>query len=174
MHKIILILFGLSFTIIACNSQNQEGIYIRIYEGEYDEMGARNAYINEKGDTVIPFGKYQMCYTDTFKKIAIVMTNDNKLIGIDKDENQVYEVFWYDNGPDYVSDGLFRVIIDGKIGYANKEGDIIIKPQFDCAYPFEEGKAKVSKNCTEEKDGEHSRWISDEWYFIDKEGNKIE
>ncbi len=139
-----------------------------------DEMDTKFGYINTSGDTVIALGKYAYCFTDTLKDYAIVMKNDGVCIAIDKNDNELYEVFLYDNGPDYLADGLFRIKKNGKIGYANEDGEIIIEPQFDCAFPFEDGKAKVSNECTTVQDGEYQSWESDNWIFIDKSGNKIE
>ena len=49
----------------------------------------------------------------------------------------------------------------------------MIKPQFDCAFPFEERKAKVSKNCKIQAEGEHSEWESDNWFLVDQKGKKV-
>ena len=82
-------------------------------------------------------------------------------------------MFPFDNGPDYAADGLFRIMTNNKIGYADEAtGKVIIKPQFDCAFPFENGVAKVGLNCTTHSDGEHSYWTSDNWFYIDKKGKK--
>jgi predicted alpha/beta superfamily hydrolase len=89
----------------------------------------------------------------------------------DSKKKVLYDIFPYDNGPDYPVEGLFRVVKDGKIGYADEQTyAIIIIPQFDCAYPFENGQAKVSNNCKTVKDGEHSIWTSDSWQYVDKKG----
>lgn len=128
------------------------------------------AYLNVSGDTVIPFGKYRTCYTRRFDKLAIVSLKDKGLVGIDRSENILFNVFVFDNGPDYPSDGLFRIIKDGKIGYADLNGNIVIEPKFDCAYPFKHGKAKVSTNCKTKTIGEHHYWTSKSWYIINKKG----
>jgi len=84
-------------------------------------------------------------------------------------------VFPFDNGPDYTSDGLFRILAKNRIGYADSStGKIIINPQFECAWPFERGIAKVSIDCQKRADGEHSTWSSDRWYYIDKSGRKVD
>lgn len=137
------------------------------------ELGVPFAFINKKNDTIIPVGKYFATWTDTLKTFAIVSSN-KEMIGIDRDDNLLFTVFFIDNGPDYIKDGLFRVIRHGKIGYANKYGEVVIPCQFDCAYYFENGKAKVSNNCKTVKDYEYHRWISDDWYYIDKQGNRID
>jgi hypothetical protein len=129
-------------------------------------------YVNSKGDTVIHPGKYPMCFTEKFDKFAIVSTNDG-IVGIDRKENILFNVFVFDNGPDYPSNGLFRIIKDGKIGYADLNGKIIIQPKYDCAYPFKNGKAKVGIGCKSQTTGEHSSWVGGKWYTIDKKGNTV-
>lgn len=136
-----------------------------------DECGFKN----KNGDIVIPLGKYSRCFTDTFKTYAIVVKPHSGFLAIDRQENVLYEVFSYDNGPDYTSDGLFRIIVNHKIGFADSTtGKIVIKPQFDCAWPFENGVAEVSIDCKTQSEGEHSIWLSDHWYYIDKTGKIVE
>ena len=131
------------------------------------------AYVNARGDTIIPFGRYFICYTNKFYKWAIVSSEDKGLIGIDRKENVLFNVFIFDNGPDYPSNGLFRIVKDGKIGYADLNGQIVIQPQYDCAYPFKNGKAEVGKGCGIKSDGEHSSWTGGQWVTIDKKGKII-
>ncbi len=104
---------------------------------------------------------------------ALKMTQNatGKWVILDKQNKEIYEVFPFDNGPDTPSEGLIRIVKNGKIGYADANTyAVVIPPQFDCAYPFEKGKAKVSKNCKTIKEGEHSIWESDAWQFVDKKG----
>ncbi len=109
--------------------------------------------------------------TTTTTPLTMEQTADGKWAIVDGQKTVVYEVFIYDNGPDYEADGLIRVVKNGKIGYADaKTYAIVIEPQFDCAYPFENGKAKVSNQCQTVKDGEHNVWKSDAWQYVDKQG----
>jgi len=173
MNRKLLVLF-LNLTItIACFSQSKEDYLIKVFKGKYDQVGVESGYMNLKGDTIIPFGKYYYCYTDTLRNFAIVMKNKGPLVGIDRSENELFEVYWFDNGPDNIAEGLFRIKKNGKIGYSDTYGKIVIEPQFDCAFPFENGKAKVSNDCKTVPDGEHSRWISENWKYIDKNGQTI-
>ncbi len=116
-------------------------------------------------------GKYATCYTKRFDDFAIVWSSEKGLIGIDRKENVLFHVFIFDMGPDYPSRDLTGIVIDGKIGYANMHGKIVVPPQYDCAYPFEHGKAKVGHGCTLKKYGEHSVWVGGEWQVIDRKGN---
>jgi len=98
---------------------------------------------------------------------------DHKWVVIDDQKTVLYDVFIYDNGPDAPADGLYRIVKDGKIGYADATSNaIVIEPQYDCAYPFENGKAKVSTDCKTVKDGEYDVWESEAWQFIDKKGEQ--
>lgn len=168
------LLFSISLFIATIGfSQQTDNYLIKIHEGKYDERGVNTAYINSNGDTIIPYNKYFYCFTDTLKYFAIVIDYNTKCIAIDKNENVLFEVFWCDNGPDYFSEGLFRIKEKGKIGYANEKGEIVILPQFECAFPFDNGIAKVSFECSTQQDFEHSKWISNNWFFIDKNGKRI-
>lgn len=149
---------------------------IRISEGESYEPGTPCGYVNQQGDTVIPLGKYRICWTDTIRTFGIVTDDrqgDPKLLAIDRKEQILYEVYFYDNGPDWPEDGLFRILRNGKIGYADEDGFIRIPPQFACAFPFSNGVAKVSLHCELIPDGEHTRMESDRWFFIDTEGKVV-
>ena len=116
-------------------------------------------YADKKGRLQIPYGEYEFCFTDTFKTFAVVFHKDSGMIAIDKQRKILYNVYQYDNGPDYISEGLFRIVRNGKIGYADQNGDIIINPVYDDAYPFSEGKANV-------KLGEAN-------FVIDKNGDRL-
>ena len=87
--------------------------------------------------------------------------------------------FIFDNGPDPVSDGYARIVDDqGRVGYADAQGTVKIKPQFAYGFPFEEGIARVTKTGklveVSGSDGEYHRWESDDWFCIDKTGAVVD
>jgi hypothetical protein len=140
-----------------------------------DTISNDYGYKNIKGEIIIPLGKYSICFTDTFRIYAIVIKPPVGFVAIDRQEKVLFNVFPFDNGPDYAADGLFRILENNKIGYADAEtGKIIIKPQYDCAWPFEKGVAKVSKDCNKKTEGEITFWLSDNWFYIDKKGKKVD
>lgn len=162
----------LFINLTSCSSSNKKSDYLLSFN---DSIKNECGYKNKKEEIVIPQGKYSFCFTDTFRTFAIVLKNDIGFVAIDRQENILYKVFPYDNGPDYISDGLFRITENNKIGFADSlTGMVIIKPQFDCALPFENGVTKVSNNCKTEYVGEYGTWVSDNWYYIDKTGRKVE
>ena len=149
---------------------NRKDYLISFHDSIKDEHG----YKNQKGDTIIPSGKYALCFTDTFTTYAIVLKPYAGFVAIDRQEKVLYQVLPNDNGPDNASDGLFRIIENSKIGFAAAlTGKVIIKPQFDCAWSFKNGIAKVSMECTKVPDGEYTRWVSNNWYYIDKSGKTV-
>ncbi len=138
-----------------------------------DPTGEAFAFVNQKGDTVVPFGRYAYTFTDTLVTFGVVV-DQNDLVAINQRGRRIYEVYPFDNGPDYVEEGLFRIMRYGKIGFADTTGNIVIEPRFACAYPFSGGKAKVALECTLEADGEHRAMRSDEWFYIDKSGRRVQ
>lgn len=127
-----------SMVFVSCGEkkaeETKEDAYLLSFE---DPQTNQIGYKNSAGEIVIPAGKYPMCFTDTFYTYAIVALETGDLVGIDRSEKVLYEVFNYDNGPDYPAHGLFRIIKGDKIGFADeKTGKIVIEPMYDCADPF--------------------------------------
>ncbi|NHN24328.1 WG repeat-containing protein [Flavobacterium jejuense] len=147
-----------------------------INKGQF-EYGSSCGFVNKKGDTIIPIGTIGMCFTDTFTTFAYVFDKErygDGMVAINRNKEVIFDAYLFDNGPDYLSDGLFRIMRNGKIGFANEIGEVIIEPKFECAYPFEDGKSKVAYDCeTISDDLEHKSWESSHWFYIDKNGNKI-
>ena len=143
------------------------------------EVGVPVYYLNEQGDTIVPYGKYKFCQTDTIQDIGFVYENkqDARIVCIDNQGKELFYVFKYDNGPDYIREGLFRIMDDeGLIGFADSLGNVVIKPQFKFAFPFEDGKAKVTLTGEQKAmpDREHHEWKSNKWQYINKKGELIQ
>lgn len=152
---------------------------VRFSDDSDSSDGTTYGYRNLQGDIIIPKGKYNNCFTDTFKNFAFVFDDkltNSKVVAIDRNENILFDVYMFDNGPDWLEDGLFRIVRNGKIGYADKNGVIVIEPKFECAEQFEDGIARVALDCMlvkDKSDSEHSGMESDSWFYIDKKGNKV-
>lgn len=136
-------------------------------------------FVNKKGDTIIPIGSYAQCWDEWFVGDFTVVclkdtTRKSASTAVDRNGNILFDIYWWDNGPDWLSDDMIRIVEGNKIGYANSKGQIIIKPQFACASQFSEGKARVAFTCKKENiDLEHSREVSESWFFIDRTGKEI-
>ena len=138
-------------------------------------MATQYQAYDDWGEAVHPdFREALMFVSATPKPLEKFQQADGKWVVRDSRGNVLYEIWPFDNGPDYPSEGLFRIVQNGKIGYADERTyQIAIAPQFDCAFPFENGKAKVSNQCKTVRDGEHNAWESDYWQYVDKKGALI-
>lgn len=172
----VIIIFILMIVITACQpkgTQNQAFMNDFLVKITSETDAESYGYVNQNGVTIVPIGKYQYCFEDTIRTFGAVMTQDNICMGIDKNGKELYQIYFYDNGPDYIVDNRFRIVKNEKIGYANELGEIVIQPQFQCAEPFENGKARVTNDCKLIKDGEHTMAESESWFFINTNGGKI-
>ncbi|GKX55377.1 hypothetical protein SOASR030_14890 [Leminorella grimontii] len=107
---------------------------------------------------------------------------DNGLAGFFIDRRVFYvkpdgsslEVLLFDNGPDYFEEGLTRGIVNGKVGFFNQRLEPVIEPQYDFAWPFENGLARVGMDCESILDGEHTVVSCRQENYIDRQGRKVE
>ena len=106
------------------------------------------------GDTVakLDSAKYYACFSYKFSHFTIVSVRNR--IGwwaMDVHEHLLFRVFnagYTEPDPDELVEGMIRIIgKNGKIGYANERGTVVIKPQFDNATVFHNGRALVYKKC---------------------------
>lgn len=135
-------------------------------------------YIDEKGDTIVPYGRYTYCVSDSIAPVGFVMeAGVNGITCINTEGKPLCRALEVDNfTPDYLFEGNFRIVNDeGLMGFADSLGQVVIAPQFKYAYPFEGGRAKVTytgqKN---DPTDEHWEWVSDDWFYIDHQGHKVD
>lgn len=156
------ILFILLFTTF-CNYLYSQNLY-KIEENDL------YGYIDSNGKKRIKC-KYSFAYEDTIRNFGFV-ADKGRIICFDNTGKKLFYVFRFDNGPDYIKEGLFRIENKkGLIGFADSLGNIIIKPQYKAAFPFINGKAKVTYKGTKlevpDSKGEYHYWDSNDWFFID-------
>jgi len=82
-------------------------------------------------------------------------------------------VITYDNGPDYFVEGLARTIKNGRIGFFDKSLNIVIKPQYDFAFPIKNGISIVCNGCRVVREGEYSQVQGGKWGAINKKGEVV-
>lgn len=133
-------------------------------------------YIDKTGRIRIDIGKYYPCFTDTLYSYAIVHKTGHGFVAIDREEKELFQVYSVDNGPDYISEGLFRIVENGKIGFANINGEIVIYPRFDIIFPFSHGLASFCEECISVPDEQIPEYTKPEgglWGFINKNGEVV-
>lgn len=152
---------------------------IAVSNEEYLQYGSNVAFVNIQGDTIIHFGNFAYFGTDTLNFFANVLLHPNdstygRWVGIDRNENILFDLVSFDNGPDYFNEGLVRVQRNGKMGYANDKGEVVIPCQYAFARWFDNGVAEVTLEAKEYLDmDDHPRVESDSWFEIDKQGNRV-
>jgi len=128
----------------------------RVQAGSERKFG----YVSESGELVIPC-QYASA-TEFANGFAIAGFEESKLGLIDKKGKWVveptFEGLHRSNGYDTVADGLFVAQRDGKWGYINERGGVVIPFQYERAMAFSEGLASVAPSDRAK------------WGYIDREG----
>lgn len=89
---------------------------------------------------------------------------------IDQTGKHRFQMFAYDNGPDYFADGLARFVEKGKVGFFNERAQVVIPARFDFAAPFENGTSVACNGCKKVMHGEHWTMEGGKWTVIRKNG----
>lgn len=79
----------------------------------------------------------------------------------------------FDNGADYFVEGLARTLRDGKVGFIDRELNVVVPPRWDFAFPFENGTAVVCDGCTFRPVGGHREVVGGRWGVIDARGDIV-
>ncbi len=136
MNKIKLILISYCILFAFSSSAQKRSDYLVSYHIEKDGFDVYG-YKHRNGKVAIK-AQYSSIYTDTLYKMAIVL-KEWKWVGIDRNAKIILIPFIYDNGPDYVEEGLFRFVEKDKIGFADLNGNKIISAQYSFATFFTDG-----------------------------------
>lgn len=87
----------------------------------------------------------------------------------------LYQPFLYDNGADYFSEGLRRLVKNGKVGFADRNGKTIIEAEHDFASPFNYGYATFCDGCDwEETNDEHRSIVGGKWGVMNVTGQTVQ
>jgi hypothetical protein len=126
-----------------------------------------------QGQVVIP-AQLQMA-TSFFEQGLAAGVLNGQGVFFNRTGRVIAQAFIYDNGPDYFSEGLARIVQGGKIGFIDKTGVMVIAPQFDFATPFCAGHAKVCDGCkrTILEGDEHAAYQGGRWWLIDQLGQQV-
>ncbi len=139
----------LSFLILGCSSHNIERK--RVYATYFDTSN-----INFNG------------------KNLILAKINNRFYYIKKN-GKAMPVYINEKGKiDRFKEGLARTKIDGKIGFFNKNLDMVIEPFYDFAFPFHNGISDICVGCVEKIEDNSSLLDGGEWKRIDRQGLIIE
>ena len=147
---------------------------------QYDPVTDKGiGFTNSKGEIVIPADRFAFVYESRLDKITFVLFEDSPkgIYAINRKGEPLFEVYCFDNGPDYVKEGLFRIIENNKMGFANMDGEVVIEPQFDFVWPFQECGYAVfntgGKKVIYDTRNNYSIWKGGKWGIINKKGEIV-
>lgn len=137
--------------------------------------------LDTQGNQLLPASTYKLPLgfeiptNGCFEQPFILTHGDKTYQWFDTNGEVLYDVYWFDNGPDYPQESLFRFKQNELIGYADAETfEIIIPAQYQAAHPFKGEQAEVSYKADIEREaGEHSVWVNTDYFIIDKLGNTM-
>jgi len=143
----------------------------------------------DEAGRIITAAKYQFIDQDTIYSSHYYAINCNgEFLAIDSTGKELFTIFPFDNGPDYASEGLFRYIENGKIGFADTNYAAVIKAQYDFATPFNHGLSAFCVGCkktpvysidhktrkeTIEEYPEHCSYTGGKWGFINAKNEVV-
>ena len=139
MKLILIILLGITATFTFAQKKQQKTDYLISYSVKQD-IGELYGYKHRNGKIAIE-AQFSSIYTDTLYNMAIVL-KDWQWVAIERKGKVILIPFIYDNGPDYVEEGLFRFVENEKIGFADLDGNKIIPAQYSFATFFNDGIAE--------------------------------
>jgi len=79
----------------------------------------------------------------------------------------------FDNGADYLCDGLTRVVMDHKYGYMNARLEVVVPVAYDFAFPFRAGTGVVCNQCQSHPNGEHTAITCERCGEVNTQGRLI-
>jgi len=131
-------------------------------------------YQDANGNIVI---EPQYIFAEPFSKygLALVASLEDGWVFINSQGELVIKPYYLanNNSCDRFSDGLCRYEENGKIGYFDEKGTIQIKAQFEYGSAFINGYAAVAKDVSFEEVGELTFVRSNQWGFINKNGQLV-
>lgn len=145
--------------------------------------------VDENGKLIrqLDTSKYLMCFNpDQYVYFGIFGVRGFKgWAAIDANENTLFNIYntsFGEPSPDYLIEGKIRIAdTNNRIGFANNKGQVIIKPQFEIATSFHNGKAIIGQTCkkvpweahAKESDCHHYSIVCEQHGFIDMKGTII-
>ena len=118
---------------------------------------SRDLFIDDVAVLMVQSGKY-FCGIDRQGKLLFKAQSGRwsegekidylcrSLVGIKVNNNSVNRDSRHRDYEGFVREGFIQIYVNGKYGYANAKGEVVIYPQFDRAYNFVNGLAQVGKD----------------------------
>ncbi|PJZ25768.1 hypothetical protein CH352_01955 [Leptospira hartskeerlii] len=144
--------------------------YKKIQLTAFEEDGVYG-YKDQNGKVQIS-PQYSIAYDFNENGVGFSFSQDG-WICIDPQNKVLLNVFTFDNGPDYFSEGLARFVENSKFGFFDASCKKVIPANYDFAFPIREGFSIVCNDCKSVSDGEHSTIEGGKYGLIDKTGKIV-
>lgn len=169
-------------------AQNTDSYNLYYYINRADSLvGVKDS----KGKIIIP-ARYP-CYLSHYTDTIPITDNIIRMMDIKREQGKtatsygdaydrsgklLYHPLFFDNGDDYFKEGTARCVENGKAGFVNDKGTIIIQPQWDWVSSFNYGYAHVCDGCywNYSKDREHPHlayYKNADTFYINKKGQRV-
>jgi hypothetical protein len=136
--------------------------------------GCSSTKIKDKRDYATYFNQKYIKMLD-FQGHDLVATNVNNQWYYVRKDGKAMPVMSDDRGSaDKFKEGLARTKINGKIGFFNRDLDMVIEPFYDFAFPFHKGISDICVGCKEVKDENIKMLDGGDWKRINRSGLIIE
>jgi len=133
-----------------------------------------NIVKNKKGYATHLDKKYLQSLNFNNNNLALIKIN-NKWFYTKKDGKAMSVILDEEGKPDSFREGLARTRVNGKIGFFNRDLDMVLPPFYDYAFPFHNGIAEVCIGCKEETLQQGNNMLDGgKWKRIDRTGILIE
>jgi WG repeat protein len=142
---------------------------------ETDTWRSIYSFVDEQGKVIrqldtslyyVSFNNEQFGYFAVFGK-----KGSSGWTAIDANENVLFKVYntsFGEPSPDDLIENKIRIVDENEnIGFANNKGEIIIKPQFEIATSFHNGKAIIGETCKKIPWDEHEKESDCHHYSIE-------
>ena len=142
---------------------------------ETDTWRSIYSLVDEQGKVIrqLDTSLYYVCFSnDSFGYFAVFgKKGSTGWTAIDANENVLFKVYntsFGEPSPDELIEDKIRIVDhDERIGFANNKGKIIIKPQFEIATSFHNGKAIIGEACKKVPWDEHAKESDCHYYSIE-------
>jgi len=138
----------------------------------FEDAGGLHGFKDGAGRIVIG-ARYRFAYEFSKEGIAAAIDLAGRPVFIDTTGAVKAEAYRFDNGPDYFSSGRARVVANGKVGFIDERGVLVVTPRWDGATAFCGKVALVCNGCTRGTGDDADVLSGGVWGAIDPKGREI-
>ncbi|MGH1517781.1 WG repeat-containing protein [Chryseobacterium sp. JK1] len=173
----------LTILLLPILSFSQEKEILKYFKSKDSLVGVKN----QNGKIIIPAQFKVFSYLEDGELVeGETIHFDGDKVGQQREKNAwgyiydrkgkfLYQPFLYDNGADYFSEGVRRLVKNGKVGFADRNGKIVIQPEHDFVSPFNYGYAVFCDGCDWEKtNDEHKSIVGGKWGVMNTHGQTVQ